>query len=153
MRSHCIRRATLADAEQLCPLLSELGYPITVDDLRSRLSYVLAEPRQAVFVADGSNALCGLAHVSVSDRLLSEPDAEILALVVAASARRRGVATGLVRACIDWIRVQNRNRVRVRCNVRRTEAHQFYEYQGFNAAKDQRVFELNIAPSNTHTAG
>ncbi|MBL8880045.1 MAG: GNAT family N-acetyltransferase [Phycisphaerales bacterium] len=136
------RRANENDAEALCPLLSELGYPTGAGVLRGRLRQVLSASGEAVFVAAGGGGLCGVAHVCVSARLLSEPDAEILALVVAPAERRRGVATQLVNFCVEWACSRGRTRVRVRCNTKRTEAHRFYEKLGFRASKDQRVFEL-----------
>lgn len=147
MHDVIFRHAASDDAAALAPLLGELGYPISHDRLSIRLKNVLSDSRNAVFVAVAGDMIYGLAHVCVSDRLLSEPDAEILALVVSESVRRRGIATQLVQLCTQWVQSQDQNRVRVRCNTKRLEAHQFYARLGYRASKDQRVFERAMEAS------
>lgn len=145
-----IRRAQIDDAEDLARLSGELGYPAVEEELRRRLEELAGRPEHAVFVAEsvsagrGGGEVVGWIHVGVSYHLESDTFAELLGLVVAGSQRSSGVGATLVSEAEAWARERGVAELRVRSNVVRERAHQFYLRQGFLKVKTQAVFSKRL---------
>ena len=60
-----IRYATIGDAEQVGQLMTELGYPTTVDAMKERLAMILADPSYVTFVADTGRCVIGVAGATL----------------------------------------------------------------------------------------
>jgi GNAT superfamily N-acetyltransferase len=58
----------------------------------------------------------------------------------------RGMGMGklLVDKVKQWAREKNNSKVGLHCNVKRTEAHLFYQHLGFTEIKQQKNFVINI---------
>ncbi len=142
MKALMIRQAVLDDAQALVDLFSQLGYPNEAPGVRQRLAVILADPRQAIYVAeaDDSRAVIGWVHVLAVTYLESEPFAEIGGLVVDAACRRLGAGRSLMSAAEDWAHAMHLQAVRLRSNVIRHEAHAFYERLGYTNVKSQYTF-------------
>ena len=54
-----IRNATIDDIPRLLPLLSELGYPATLEDLNRRFLKFLSNPGYGVAVYENNNEIIG----------------------------------------------------------------------------------------------
>jgi GNAT superfamily N-acetyltransferase len=131
---------TAADAERAAALASELGYAATPALVAERLAAVSGRADHAVWVCDDGGELLGLLHAQHMDRIISDPYVEILHLVVSQRARRGGVGRGLVAQVQSWARERGLDRVRVRSNIVRDEAHDFYLALGFTRLKTQHVY-------------
>jgi GNAT superfamily N-acetyltransferase len=128
-----IRPAADADAEVIARLLGELGYPSTPEQLRARFTRVAGNEDYAAFVATADGAVAGFLGMERGwayehDR----PFARILTLVVDARVRRRGVGAALVQFAEAWARERGAYVLMLTTNVRRQEAHRFYESVGFS---------------------
>ncbi|MDR0264120.1 MAG: GNAT family N-acetyltransferase [Sphingobacterium sp.] len=55
--------------------------------------------------------------------------------------RGQGLGRLLTKEATDWASSFGCCRLRVRCNVIRTESHKFYESLGFKLKKEQKVFD------------
>ena len=143
--SALIRRMEASDAERVAALAAELGYPgASAPLVAQRLAAVSGSGDHAVWVsADGADLL-GLIHAQHMHRIISDPYAEILHLVVSSAARRGGVGRALVATVLDWAAERGLDRVRVRSNVVRDAAHPFYLSLGFERHKTQHVY---VSPS------
>jgi len=132
-----------ADAARAAALADELGYGAATPALIvERLAAVSGRDDHAVWVCEEAGELLGLLHAQHMHRIISDPYAEILHLVVSGRARRGGVGRGLV-ACVQaWAAERGLDRVRVRSNVVRDEAHDFYLALGFERIKTQHVYLL-----------
>jgi hypothetical protein len=109
-----VRPMVMEDARDVADLCGQLGYPSSEGDVRSRLSSLLGEPEQGIFVAEAPDGkVVGWIHVLGTCLLESEPFAEIGGLVV--DKDRRG-----------------------------TEAHQFYLKLGYQTVKTQFAFHKNL---------
>jgi GNAT superfamily N-acetyltransferase len=128
-------------------LVEELGYPATEREVSARLARVLAEPAQAVFVAEERGEIRGWVHVLEFLSLASEPAGLIAGLVVDARARRAGVGRGLVTAAEDWARARGLTSMRLRSRVARSGARAFYERIGYAVAKKQLQFRKELPPA------
>jgi GNAT superfamily N-acetyltransferase len=71
-----------------------------------------------------------------------DPCVEIGGLVIDINHRRKGIGQMLVNEVIAWSRSIGMNRIRVRSNTIRNDAHSFYLGIGFIQIKEQKVFDL-----------
>jgi GNAT superfamily N-acetyltransferase len=129
-----IRPATLADAREIAALLGELGYPSAADRVHLRLEALLGRDDHRVLVAEGERGLAGV--ISVCWGLCLEQDGrwgQILALVVAAAARGKGLGARLLAHAEAWLRAAQVVRIIVTSSQRRGAAHGFYQNRGYRA--------------------
>ncbi|MEZ5332359.1 MAG: GNAT family N-acetyltransferase [Thermoanaerobaculia bacterium] len=126
----------------MAPLAAELGYAVSDAALASRLTALAGSEDDIVLIEeDEAGELLGFIHGQRRRGLLGDERAEIVALVVAAGARRRGSGRRLVDAVAGWAAEGGLGEIRVRTNVRRDDAAAFYAALGFAESKRQRVFE------------
>ena len=141
-----IRRATLADADALAHLTTELGYPTSGGEIRTRLAELLSRASQFIAVVDRPEGIVG--WVAAEERLLLESGrrAEVVGLVVASPVRRLGLGSLLVSAAEEWAQSRGLDTIFVRSNVLRDEAHPFYERLGYRRTKTQHAYIKRLAP-------
>jgi len=136
-----IRRAAPSDAAEIARLSGELGYPLSIDEMRASLGRLLADARHFVAVADeGSDRLLGWMHVEHRTSIQSADRGELIGLVVDGDARRRGTGRALVDAAERWARSQGLTTLTVRSNVMRELSHPFYEALGYVREKTQHLY-------------
>ncbi len=137
------------DVERVAALCGQLGYPSTASDVSARFQTLAALADHAVFVAEDAVAagntdalplLAGWVHVHRALTLETDPCAEIGGLVVLESMRARGVGRLLMAAAERWAADHGYTEMRVRSNVVRGEAHEFYRRLGYEAFKTQLNF-------------
>src|SRR6266568_1014109 len=87
-----VRRATLRDAERLAELSSQLGYPSTSGEVKSRLQRIRGHDDHFVGVAEIEDGrVVGWIHACASYLIESNPRAEIGGLVADEDWRGSGV--------------------------------------------------------------
>ena len=142
MAAVTVRPMGAGDLAQVAELSEQLGYPVSLEDLERRFSIIFPEKDHALFVAETADGrIAGWTHVYATHLLESPSFAEIGGLVVRAGSRRIGAGRALVEAADRWARSQGLGSLRVRSNVLRTEAHQFYPACGFKRIKTQHNYE------------
>lgn len=140
-----LRRARATDLPRIAELSEQLGYPVSREALAGRFSRITSDEEHAVFVAEGEGGrLVGWTHASPRRLLESEAFMEIEALVVDASARRQGVGRALISEVERWALGRGFPTIRVRSNVLRKEAHDFYPSVGFTRIKTQHTYEKHL---------
>lgn len=127
-----IRPATLDDAPAIAALMGALGYPAMDAQVRARLARVAEDPAYAAFVAEVEGEVAGFLGLMRGwgyehDR----PYARVITLVVDGRMRRRGVGARLVERAEGWARGEGAHVLMLTTNVRREDAHRFYEAMGF----------------------
>ena len=142
MTAVTVRSMTAEDLSHVAELSQQLGYPVSLADLNARFSKIAPDRAQALFVVeDKDRSVVGWTHVYATHLLESPSFAEIGGLVVGTGSRRIGAGRALVEAADGWARSQGLDRVRVRSNVLRAEAHRFYPACGFTLIKTQHNYE------------
>lgn len=142
-----LRPARPDDLTALAPLCGQLGYPTTPEQLTPRLAALLARPDvHLLLVAEHESGLCGWLHGYVRPLLESDPALEIGGLVVAETARGQGIGAQLLSAAEDWARQQGLMLVTLRSHEQRSDAHRFYQRQGYHIAKRQLCLRKPLAP-------
>ena len=127
-----IRDAVMGDAQQMARLITELGYPTSVEAMSDRLSGILADRNYATLVAETNGGVIGVAGASL-DRYYEKDGiySRLLVLAVAAPAQGRGTGRQLVEAIERWAAGNGAREMFVNSGLHRAEAHRFYERCGY----------------------
>ena len=139
-----IRHISVKDALPVTTLSLELGYALTVSESMDNIAAIDKSICDVAYVAVLDEIVVGWIHVFYTIRLESGPFCEIGGLVVSKNVQGKGVGKQLVEKARKWAAERNINKLRVRCNLKRTGAHEFYLKTGFIENKDQRVFECTL---------
>jgi GNAT superfamily N-acetyltransferase len=127
-----IREATEDDAEALADLLTQLGYPTTPEQAAARLGRILPDRAWTTLLVEEDGRVLGFGGIQVSPSYEHDtPVAKIVAMVVDASARRRGVGAELVSALEGRAAAAGAGKIVVTSASRRADAHAFYEKLGY----------------------
>lgn len=123
-----IRPATVDDAPALERLIRQLGYDESAADIAARL----AGMPQMVLVAELDGRVAGCLSTSTM-RVLHRPKpvGRISMMVVDEALRGQGIGAALVRAAEARLKEQGCGLVEVTSNLKRIEAHGFYEKLGY----------------------
>ncbi len=129
-----VRPASPADAEVIAALLTEEGYPAGTTDIVARLERFSSEHSRVV-VADLEGEILGFIAFHLMPRFEhADHVVRILALVVAAGARDRGVGRHLMEA-VEAVAVEDGAAfVEVTAGHHRPEARRLYESLGYDAS-------------------
>lgn len=145
MQGFAIRIATPEDAEAIADLATQLWYPSQAEDIRRRWKS-LSPARERVFVAVAEGVVVGFVHVALESTLLVDRVANLRALVVDERWRGRGIGRELVRAAERWAQGAGCSTIWVRSNIKRVQAHPFYERLGYSHLKTSFVFTKRLEP-------
>ena len=137
-----IRPAEASDCGPLAALIGQLGYQATAEQVAQRGALMAAEGRH-VLVAELDGAVAGCLTTSVM-RVLHRPApvGRISMMVVDEALRGRGIGAALVRAAEEALAAQGCYMVEVTSNVRRADAHRFYERLGYERTSVRLAKEL-----------
>jgi GNAT superfamily N-acetyltransferase len=128
MKTVVIRQAEAGDAGRVAELMTELGYPTTVESMTERLAQILSDPDYLTLVAATNAGVVGVAGARLGRYY--EKDGRYVQLVVlsvASTARGRGIGAQLVEAIERWAETNGARDVVVTSALHRAEAHGFYE--------------------------
>lgn len=139
-----IRCARTYDAPAIAALCGELGYPSTRQQIVARLAAIESADAKVFVAENASGEVVAWLHVGLCTQLTGDGEAEILGLVVAAGARGNGIGRALLERACAWAAERGCTSLRVRSRIERERAHRFYEREGFELAKTQRVFVRRI---------
>ena len=115
----------------MVPLMSELGYPTTSQEIAARIARMPAESHHTL-VAEISGSLVGfigLAILPVYEH--PHPIGLIIAMAVDPGHQGKGVGKSLLAAAENHFRTQGVTDCRVNSGLHRVDAHRFYEANGY----------------------
>lgn len=138
-----IRYASEKDIPAIVQLMKELGYPVDEELIEDRLVKIRQRNGRVFVAVDQDENVMGCVHAFIDLRLAEGEIGEIVSLVVKNEARGQGIGTKLFNKAKEWIHETGCTKVRVRANVVREKAHQFYKQQGFEEVKSQKIFQIN----------
>jgi len=129
-----IRDAKPQDVEELTSLMTDLGYPATIEEFRVRFENISAHPDYRTIVAVLDDEIVGMA--GLSKNIFYEMNGNymrILAFVVKQSSRKLGIGKILIDASEEWAREQGLHTVVISSGNRaeRDAAHAFYQKMGY----------------------
>ena len=140
-----IRDAIAADAPALARLAEQLGYPTQPAEIVARLPKENEPCQERVIVATNSaNDVVAWTAVRTASHIHSAPYAEISGFVVDESMRGKGVGKRPMAEVERWAIGNGLSAIRLSANVKRTEAHRFYESLGYKITKQQYAFRKEL---------
>ena len=142
---HTIRKANERDANEIARLLTVLGHPTAADTVTARWRE-WSGAGNAAFVAQRTDGtLAGVAtlhHMVVLHR--PKPVGRVTSLVVDAAERGSGIGRALVAAAEAELLAAGCGLLEVTSNMKRAEAHAFYERLGYERTSFR--FAKTLAP-------
>jgi GNAT superfamily N-acetyltransferase len=128
-----LRPASVTDAERIAALFTEEGYPAAASTIGARIERFTASNGQ-VLVAEDAGEILGFVAVHVMPRFEHDDTiGRVLALVVDAGARGRGVGHDLMAAADEIARQAGAAFIEVTAAHHRPEARHLYESLGYDA--------------------
>jgi PhnO protein len=127
-----VRDASSADAPELTRLLDQLGYHREPDALRDFMRDFMRDDSSHVLVAEVDNELVGLLALSIHAQIhLDLRTASLDAFVVDENQRSAGIGRVMLDAGLRRAHEAGAARIELHSNLRRADAHRFYEREGF----------------------
>jgi GNAT superfamily N-acetyltransferase len=139
-----IRRIAREDAAAISELSCQLGYPLSSEQTLQNIEAVMGNKDHDAFAAVYESNVIGWIGIAYSIQIEMPPYCEIRGLVVDDKYRKSGIGKMLIEKARQWAKERGNDKLRLRCNVIRTETHLFYQHLGFKETKQQKVFEIKI---------
>lgn len=139
-----IREISAKDAEAVNTLSKQLGYPLSIEQTLQNINLVLQSRDHTAFVAEYENKIVGWIGVAQAIMIEVMPHCEINGLVIDEHHRGMGIGRLLIDNVKRWAKEKGNDKVGLHCNIKRTEAHLFYQHLGFTELKQQKNFVINI---------
>ena len=139
-----IRQPSVADADSIADLLTQLGYPGTERFIRDKIVQLNSHPDAELAVAIEDGEVLGFISIHFVPQIaLSGSFARISYLCVDERARGRGIGTQLESFCERVARERDCDRIEVHCHSRRKRAHDFYFRQGYEESPKYLLKKLD----------
>ncbi|MDZ8258662.1 GNAT family N-acetyltransferase [Nostoc sp. ChiQUE01b] len=136
-----IKQAEIKDAERIASLCTQLGFTVTTQQLEQRLDKIKNNNSHVVYVATLTNEyVIGWTHAHIYDSIIRPISAIILGLFVDKDYRRYGIGRCLmqqIEQCAFSVGCEN---ILLTSNIKRKEAHLFYEKIGYTNIKQSLFF-------------
>ena len=139
-----IRVITKKDAESVAWLSTQLGYESDIEQISARIKHINKSNDNCAFVALVDDKVVGWIHGFYTLRIESDPFVEIGGLIVDSAYRNLKIGKQLIERLKLWAEQHQVKKLKVRCNIIRTESHKFYERLGFKENKRQIAFEIDL---------
>ena len=140
-----IREAEPTDISALTELMNELGYPTSIDEMKTRFENIKNHKDHQTFVAADEKEILGM--VGLSKNFSYEQNGiyvRVLALVTRSRFRQKGIGKKLMDVAENWAREIGANKVLLNCGNRdeRAIAHLFYKKIGYEIKSSGFVKKL-----------
>ena len=139
-----IRKMNVEDAEAVNTLSKQLGYPLSIEQTRQNIKAILKSKDHIAFVAEYKQKIVGWTGAAQAIMIEVTPHCEMNGLVIEENHRGMGIGKLLIDRVKHWAKEKGNDKISLHCNVRRIEAHLFYEHLGFTELKEQKNFMINI---------
>lgn len=129
-----IRHAAIDDTPKLLPLLSELGYPATLEDLNRRFLKFVKNPGYGVAVCEMNEEITGFIAWTTTDHLISDATRfSIVGIVVSTNHRNMGIGKKLMTFVEGIAKQHSPAIIDLTSGLRRAQdgTHEFYKRIGY----------------------
>lgn len=144
-----IRSAEPSDLPRLVELSEQLGYPNSIASLTRRFEDLVQSAEHRLVVAEGDRGtdsiVAGLLYLKLHKTLFVESGLEVGGIVVDQNFRGCGVGRMLMGYAEDVAKEWGLYYVRLSSNVKRADAHMFYESIGYERMKTSYFFRKTIS--------
>lgn len=140
MLKNLLRQAEIKDAERIAILCEQLGYSATKEQIEERLNKIQNNKSHIIYVAVENDYIIGWAHAHISDLIIIPNQAILFGLVVDENYRNHGIGRLLMQYIEEWATLAGCEGVMLRSNIKRQDAHLFYEKIGYTNIKQSLTF-------------
>ncbi|QKQ74704.1 GNAT family N-acetyltransferase [Nostoc sp. TCL240-02] len=140
-----IRQVEIKDVERIASLCEQLEYSVTNQQIELRLTKIKNNDTHIVYVATLEDEyVIGWAHAHICNSIVISTPAIILGLVVDEDYRHSGIGSFLMQQIEQWASLAGCDSVLLRSNIKRQEAHLFYEKIGYTNIKQSLTFHKKL---------
>lgn len=137
-----LRDITIFDANEIQKISNfELGYDVDLDTVKKQIEKLTNDNKHNVIIGfenEQTRKIIGFVHAELYESLYMDTGLNILGLAVDSNFQGQGIGKKLMSAIEDYALKNNISFIRLNSNVRRVEAHKFYESIGYVCDKTQK---------------
>ncbi|WP_442601826.1 GNAT family N-acetyltransferase [Paenibacillus sp. KN14-4R] len=141
-----IREYLSSDLESLTELMTDLGSPSTIEDMKNRMELIGLNPYYFTFVATINEKVVGMIGVRLNSTYTSNKfKTQISSFVTKKEYQGQGVGKALINYIEEWTRNKGSDFLYLTSGIKeeRISAHEFYKNRGFNVTGYRFVKRLN----------
>lgn len=136
-----IRKAEMKDYLDIARLSGVLGYPISEVAVKKNLARILKDADHEFLVFELGKRVTALIEAEIYAPVYAEQVMlNVLGLVVDEKNQGQGIGAQLLNALEEKAKAREIKVIRLNSGVKRHEAHQFYEHQGYTSNHSQKRF-------------
>ena len=137
-----LRNITIFDAQEIQSISNfELGYDVNLDIVKKQIRKLTNDNKHNIIIGfenEQTRKIIGFVHAELYESLYMDTGLNILGLAVNSNFQGQGIGKKLMSAIEDYALKNNISYVRLNSNIRRIEAHKFYESIGYVCDKTQK---------------
>ena len=137
-----LRNITILDAKEIQKISDyELGYDVNLDIVKKQIEKLTKDNNHHIIIGfenEQTRKIIGFVHAELYESLYMDTGLNILGLAVNSNFQGQGIGKKLMSAIEDYALKNNISYIRLNSNVRRIEAHKFYESIGYVCDKTQK---------------
>lgn len=137
-----LRNITIFDAQEIQRISNvELGYDVDLDIVKKQIEKLTNDTKHNIIIGfenEQTRKIIGFVHAELYESLYMDTGLNILGLAVDSNFQGQGIGKKLMSAIEDYALKNNISFIRLNSNVRRVEAHKFYESIGYICDKTQK---------------
>ena len=137
-----LRDITIFDAQEIQRISKiVLGYDVDLDIVKKQIEKLTNDNKHNIIIGfenEQTRKIVGFVHAELYESLYMDTGLNILGLAVDSNFQGQGIGKKLMSAIEDYALKNNISFIRLNSNVRRVEAHKFYESIGYICDKTQK---------------
>ena len=137
-----LRNITIFDAQEIQSISNfELGYDVNLDIVKRQIKKLTDDSLHHIIIGfenEQTRKIIGFVHAELYESLHMDTGLNILGLAVDSNFQGQGIGKKLMSAIEDYALKNNISYIRLNSNVRRIDAHKFYESIGYVCDKTQK---------------
>lgn len=137
-----LRNITIFDAQEIQSISNfELGYDVNLDIVKKQIRKLTNDNKHNIIIGfenEQTRKIIGFVHAELYESLYMDTGLNILGLAVDSNFQGQGIGKKLMNSIEDYALKNNISYIRLNSNVRRIEAHKFYESIGYVCDKTQK---------------
>ena len=124
--------ATIHDADGILPLIHQLEHFISIETLLNNLKKNIEHPEYCIFVAKEDETVIAFAELHFTQFIHeAKPRARLTAYCVDEKYRNKNVGSEFLKFLENFCKLQHVSRLELTSNIKRADAHRFYEKNGY----------------------
>lgn len=137
-----LRDITIFDANEIQKISNfELGYDVDLDTVKKQIRKLTNDNKHHIIIGfenEQTRKIIGFVHAELYESLYMDTGLNILGLAVDSNFQGQGIGKKLMSSIEDYALKNNISYIRLNSNVRRIDAHKFYESIGYVCDKTQK---------------